>query len=491
MTVALSTLLAGLAHRRAGDAADPRVDRATIDSRKVGPGVVFVACRGATPSSKDGHDFLPAAVAAGASAVVVEDAAKAPPGVPVVVVDDARVAAAVLAERVDGVTGTNGKTTTTFLVAQMLEACGRPAAVLGTLGAGRPGALRDLGFTTPEAEVLSTELRRLRDDGAAYVAMEVSSHALATARVAGLRFAAAAFTNLSRDHLDFHGTMDAYFDAKARLFDGTLLAPDAARVVPAPSTSPWAARLQAPGALTWGFGDDARVRASDVDVAHGAASFTLEVDGARARVVSRLIGAYNVENLLVAAGVGVGLGFTVDEVAGALARASAPPGRLETVAGAPEQPLVVVDYAHTPDALERALVAVRSAARGRVVAVVGCGGDRDAGKRPLMGEAAGRLADMVVVTDDNPRTEDPEQILDAIVPGVERAGKRAAATLAPGAYVRCRDRREAIRAAVRAAGAGDVVLVAGKGHEPYQIVGTTKHPFSDVDEAKRALGVSS
>jgi murE/murF fusion protein len=470
----------------------------TIDSRKVKAGAVFVACPGALPTSKHGHDFLDAAVKAGASVLVVEDEAKGAPLVghaAVVVVKDARKAAAILAERVHGepskklklvgITGTNGKTTTTWLTAQLCAHAGMKAAVLGTLGVGDVNAPKSLGFTTPEAEILSGELAKLVDEGFQVVAMEVSSHALATARVDGMTFAATGFTNLTRDHLDFHGTMDAYFDAKARLFVG--FGGEAA--VPAfDDEGGWNARLRAlaPKARTWGRGGDLDV----VDVQFGPRGMTGALVEGKARVpfTSPLLGTYNVENLLVAASCARALGLSLEQIAAGLATAKAPPGRLERVDGADGGPTVVVDYAHTPDALERALHVMRGVCAGKLTVVFGCGGDRDPGKRPLMGRIAADIADVAVITDDNPRSEDGSAIAAAVEQGIgDRKRKVDARDLERGTYAVERARRMAIRAAIDASEDDDVVLVAGKGHEKTQTIGQRVLPFDDVTEARSAL----
>ncbi|MBI1948020.1 MAG: UDP-N-acetylmuramoyl-L-alanyl-D-glutamate--2,6-diaminopimelate ligase [Deltaproteobacteria bacterium] len=503
----LTALLHGLDARLlgappSGAAASAPITRVTIDSRRAGPGTVFVACPGATPSSKDGHDFLEAAVLAGAAALVVQREERGRPfldRVPVVVVPDARRAAAVMAERaagepsakmaVVGVTGTNGKTTVTWLVAQLAAFAGKKSAVLGTLGVGPVTAPRSLGFTTPEAEVISGELARLAAEGVEVVAMEVSSHALATARVDGLRFAAVGFTNLTRDHLDFHGTMDAYFEAKSRLF--TELRRGAGAVVPvADDEEGWAARLRAatPGAITWGPGGALEA----VEVTSGAAGTkgVLVHAGRRARFTSPLLGAWNVENLLVAAGCCLALGLTLEQIAAGLATAVPPAGRLERVGDG--APLVVVDYAHTPDALERALHVLRGICAGKLTVVFGCGGDRDPGKRALMGAVAAQCADAVVVTDDNPRSEDGDAIAAAIEAGIGARLRRAEpSALERGTWTRLRARRMAIRAAIAASGPDDAVLIAGKGHERSQTLGARVLPFDDVTEAKRALGHAS
>ncbi len=501
---ATPTLFDGLAVRAlAGAALDPAsVTRVTVDSRRVTPGTLFVACPGATATSRDGHEFLEAAVLAGAAGLVVQDEERGRPcsaRVPVLVVDDARRAAAVLAERVAGspsarlavvgVTGTNGKTTVTWLVAQIAQAAGKRAAVLGTLGVGPVDKPRSLGFTTPEAEVVSGELARLQREGYAVVAMEVSSHALATARVDGIRFAAVAFTNLTRDHLDFHGTMARYFDAKARLF--TDLRRGAGAVVPAGDDDEgWAARLRAlaPGAITWGAGG--ALEAVEVKTSATGTTGTLVYAGRRAPFSSPLMGAWNVENLLVAGGACLSLGLTLDEVAAGMAVATPPPGRLQRVGDG--APLVVVDYAHTPDALERALHVLRGITAGKLTAVFGCGGDRDPGKRALMGQVAAQCADAVVVTDDNPRSEDGDVIAAAIEGGIGARLRRVEPpALERGTWTRLRARRMAIRAAIDASGPDDAVLVAGKGHERTQTIGARVLPFDDVTEARRALAHGS
>ncbi len=504
----LAQLLAGLSEVPA-NAADVVVTGVTLDSRQAGPGVVFVASPGVTPTSKDGHAFIADAIRRGASVVVVGDAALAPKNVPSLVAAQPRALAARLVERINGapstglrvagVTGTNGKTTTTFLLAAIARAAHRRGAVFGTLGVGDPSDLRPSGFTTPEAEVISARLGGLRADFDV-VAMEVSSHALASSRVDGLTFAAGAFTNLSHDHLDFHGDLESYFRAKERFFT-ELLPPTAPAVLPAADDElGFHARLRRhrPHAITWGTAAHARLRAVDVKSSAAGLSFTLGFDEAKVWVQApALLGAFNVENALVAAGLALGLGFSLEQVAEGLRAASPPPGRMQKVGGI-NGPLVVVDYAHTPDALERALLTARAFTTGRLFAVFGCGGDRDAAKRPVMGRIAADIADVVVVTDDNPRGEASSVILDAIAAGIGDhkalvAGVDAGAQLAEGKgqWARIPNRRLAIRAAVRGAGEDDVVVVAGKGHEREQIVQGVKAPFDDVREAVAALASES
>lgn len=455
----------------------------TDDSRQVQPGGCFVAVRG---SQRDGHSFIPQVRAAGAAVLVIaEDAAESAADTPALLVRDTRDAVAVVAAafhgepakalQVVGVTGTNGKTTTVGILRHLLDGPATPVASIGTLGvllgdgSPFPGGS---GLTTPGPVELQRVLRALVDAGVRRVAMEVSSHALDQRRVGGVPFAAAVFTNLTRDHLDYHGTMDAYFAAKARLVQ--LLSPEGAAV--ANSDDPWWQRLPAaPRRLNFGLSADADVRAEELRFTpRGSAWLLRHADGSRP-VALPLIGEFNVMNALGAAAAALALGETLETVAQRLATAPQVPGRLEMLA---TSPAVLRDYAHTPDALARALAALRPVTPGRLIVLFGCGGDRDRGKRPLMAEAARDAADHLVVTSDNPRTEDPERILDDIV-----------APLEPGSYDRIEDRRAAIQHAIQMADpARDVVLLAGKGHETYQIRGTTHYPFDEAAIVKELMG---
>ncbi len=467
---------------------------------------MFVACRGATPRSKDGHAFLEAALRQGATALVVEDTAAVPGtwasagGPAVFEAADSRVAAARLAERLGGepsrsldligITGTNGKTTVAFLLADLLNALSRPCSMFGTLGVGRRGALRPLGFTTPEAEVISDELRQLVAAGERAVAMEVSSHALATERVAGLSFRVAAFTNLTQDHLDFHGSMEAYFEAKARLFEERL-GSDGVAVLP-DVDDPWAAALRrsCPGALLWGRSERARVRLLEATSLASGMTLRVSLDGAVHEVTVPLLGAPNVDNLLCVAACGLALGLSAGEVAQGLGAARPVPGRFQPVqGGGGARPVVVVDYAHTPDALSRLLAASRELATGRVIVVFGCGGDRDARKRPVMGRVASEGADVILLTDDNPRSEDPAAIVSAIEEGLAPGWTKVEpGALTSGCYARVHDRRAAIAGAIGCAAAEDVVVIAGKGHESTQTYGDRALPFDDASVARALLG---
>ncbi len=495
--VALGALVArltgaGLVVRTAGADKDREIVRLTADSRAAAPGVAFFATRG---EAADGHAFLGAAIAAGASVVVCEaltpevEAAAEAAGTAVVVATSSRAAyaeAAALAFGdpshalvMVGITGTNGKTTTAFLLHHLFERLGCTAGMIGTVEVRIGAACRPSTHTTPDALALQGLLREMADAGVTHVAMEVSSHALDQARTGAVRFAAAAFTNLTRDHLDYHPTFEHYAASKQRLFDG--LAPGSLAVVNADDPHGAAmAGATAARVLTYGESDGADLHVAVRD--NALTGLCLEMTGlglVEAPRRYRLVGGFNAANLACAAAVGIGLGFDAVGVLDALATAPPVPGRFEQFVDDLGR-VVVVDYAHTPDALENALATMRATMgeKGCLWVVFGCGGDRDAGKRPLMAAVAERLADRLVLTSDNPRTEDPEAILDAIAAGLAR----------PDAAVRLADRRAAIGYAARQAAAGDAILVAGKGHEPYQIVGTETLHFDDREEVQALFG---
>jgi UDP-N-acetylmuramoyl-L-alanyl-D-glutamate--2,6-diaminopimelate ligase len=450
------------------------------DNRAVEPGTLFFCVPGFT---RDGHDFAADAVARGAAALVV--ARPLGLGVPEVLVGDvraamARAAAAMAGDptarlQVVGVTGTNGKTTTAFLVRSLLEAAGIPCGLLGTVKSVVGGVERGLERTTPEAIDLQALFAAMVAAGDRACAMEVSSHALELRRVDGIHYAAVVFTNLTQDHLDFHPGMEAYFAAKRRLFEE---AGPAARIVCVDDEYGRRLAGSVPAAITYGVdAADAEWRARDLRTGLTGSRFTLICpDGAR-EVVSPLPGRFNVANVLAALAVGRALGVGLDELVDAVAGAGRVPGRFEPVEEG-QGFAVLVDYSHTPDSLENALEAAREVARGRVIAVFGCGGDRDRGKRPVMGEIGARLADLAIVTSDNPRSEDPAAIVAEILAGVP-AERSVGVEL---------DRRAAIARAVAEAADGDVVLIAGKGHEQGQeFAGGRKEPFDDVDVAREAL----
>ena len=449
-----------------------RVADITDDSRSVTPGALFIAVRG---SVRDGHEFLAQAEEGGAAAAIVEE-----PGhtaLPTLVVRDGRRATPIAAAaafdepasalRLVGVTGTNGKTTTVGLLRHILDGHEGRAASVGTLGvlvgsAGEPvegGA----GLTTPGPVELQRMLRVLADRDIHWVAMEVSSHSLDQRRVEGLVFDAAVFTNLTRDHLDYHGTMEEYFAAKARLV--TQLGPGGAAIINAADPA-WRNLPPAPRVIDFGVEPSATVHAEALHFHPRGSEWRLCAGSQRHALTLPLIGDFNVANALGAAAAAWHLGMSVSAIAARLRTAPQVPGRLEVIH---EHPTVVRDYAHTPDALERALAAVRPFTRRRLIVVFGCGGDRDRGKRPQMGNIAERGADYAIVTSDNPRTEDPEEIIDDIERGMRKEN-----------HERIEERELAILQALEMADPdNDVVLLAGKGHETYQIRGTTKLPFDE------------
>jgi UDP-N-acetylmuramoyl-L-alanyl-D-glutamate--2,6-diaminopimelate ligase len=485
--------------------ADQEIRGLCYDSRQVIPGSLYFALRG---TRADGHDYLAAAAAQGAVGAVVENAAAVPAGLPYLQVASARQTMATLAAKyygdptgsgpLVGITGTNGKTTTTYLVEGILAAAGIPAGVLGTISYRFGDIAIEASHTTPESVELQAALRQLADAGAKSFVMEVSSHALEQYRVDGCRFDLAIFTNLTRDHLDYHGTMDAYLQSKLRLFR-ELLAPahgkgcrTAVINLDDPAAESFLAAAAGP-TLTYGQATGAAVTAREVTFSTAGIHATLVTPVGTTELVSPLLGRFNLSNLLAAAASGVALGLPLTAIVAGLRQHRTVPGRLERV---PEQLgiTVLVDYAHTGDALENVLQTLVELKPRRMITVFGCGGDRDRGKRPLMGEIAVRFSDLAIVTSDNPRTEEPQAILADILAGITPLGLREyqPAELATGeitakGFATIADRRAAIRAAIAIAEPGDIVLLAGKGHEDYQIIGTVKHHFDDREEAAAAL----
>ncbi|MHB1842948.1 MAG: UDP-N-acetylmuramoyl-L-alanyl-D-glutamate--2,6-diaminopimelate ligase [Sulfobacillus sp.] len=447
----------------------------THDSRRCQAGDLFVAVGGA---HFDGSQFILAAVQSGAAAVVTE---RAQPQltVPQLIVPDARAVLPEIARRVYqdpsrqleliGVTGTNGKSTVAFLVAELLKLIGHPCGLIGTVWVDTGRRRLKEERTTPEVSDVCRYLHEMVGNHLDWAAMEVSSHALALGRVSGLRYRAAIFTNLTRDHLDYHRTMEAYGDAKAKLFESLDSAGLAILNADDPAHEKMARRTQGT-VVTYGVSSAAAdFRASHVSLAEQGSRFELTGPSLRLAVESPLIGRFNVANLLASLTVLISLGFDPEQLVGVVPQLTAVPGRFERVPGT--QPFaVVVDYAHTPDGLEKALAAAREVTRGRVIVVVGCGGDRDAGKRPVMGEMATRQSDLAVLTSDNPRTEDPLGILAEMESGARRGH---------GPFRVIPDRRQAIAYALGAARAGDIVLIAGKGHEAVQVIGDREMPFDD------------
>jgi len=457
---------------------DVAVRGVTQDSRAVRPGDLFLAWRGTT---SDAHDFVAQAAARGAAATVVEHPVKAE--IPQLVVSDGRRAAALAADVVMGhpsrdlvtfgVTGTNGKTTTALLIRHLMGP-DVPTAVIGTLGlidrdGVRPGSE---GLTTPGPVQIAVWMRELADGGVSAVVVEASSHALAQHRLDAITFDVVVFTNLSQDHLDYHADLSDYLAAKARLID---LAAAEATVVVNGAEPAWA-KLEPKGRSLrrYAVDADADVRASDLRLGADGTGFTLHVDGVARPARIPLLGRFNVENALAAVAAALAAGVALDDVVERLATAKQPKGRLEAVSTTPFT--VLIDFAHTPAGLESALAAVRPLTNGRMIVVFGAGGDRDRSKRRSMAEAVGRVADLVVLTSDNPRTEDPERILDDLAEGLVGAD-----------VVRITDRAAAIETALRAARPGDTVVLAGKGHETYQVVGHTKHPFDERQIVARLL----
>lgn len=461
----------------------PEASSISDDSRTVEPGGLFIAVRG---WQSDGHDFLDAAAARGASCAIVEDPTRT--SLPALVVRKGRQAAALAAATafdnpardltLVGVTGTNGKTTTTSILRHLLDDGSRSSASIGTLGVlvGSEGSVLPggSGLTTPGPVELQRVLRALTGKGVRAIAMEVSSHSLDQRRIDGIEFNAALFTNLTRDHLDYHGSMEAYLAAKARLVEYVR---SGGTVIVNADAPEWAALRPSGSKLTFAISANADVRAHGVRYVSSGSEWRLVTPGGEAQVRLPLIGDVNVQNALAAAASAFALGLPVADIASRLNTVPQVPGRLEVISN---RPTVLRDYAHTPDALERALGTARAFTTGKLIVMFGCGGDRDKGKRPLMGEIAERGADTVIVTSDNPRTENPESIIDEVEAGMRGSG-----------HERVVDRRAAIERAIQLASDGDIVLLAGKGHETYQIRGTVSYPFDEKEIVNEIVGKSA
>jgi UDP-N-acetylmuramyl-tripeptide synthetase len=483
-------ILADLVARLPGAevAADPQtvVGHVTHDSRQVQPGSAFVAIRGL---AVDGNQFVDAATRKGAAVIVSEN--EPAPGVPWVRVPDARVAlalfsAAVLGDparslRLVGVTGTNGKTTTAYLIDAALRAQGEKVGLLGTVQYRIGDRVAEAVRTTPESSDLQALFREMVDAGCSHAVLEVSSHSLELKRVHGCAFEVAVFTNLTRDHLDFHGDMDRYFAAKRILFD-TLLREDGTAIVNADDDrAPEVAAASRGRVWTYGIDRAADLRARDVTLSLEGTRFQVDSPAGTFEVKTPLIGRFNVQNLLAAFGAALALGIAPEKALIGLRSLRGVPGRLERVDEGQDF-TVVVDYAHTDDALKNLLETVRELRPRRIITVFGCGGDRDKTKRPLMGAVASRLSDVVVVTSDNPRSEPPESILEEIQRGMN--GRRQS----PSERHVIVERREAIARALEMAGPGDAVVIAGKGHETYQVLRDRTVPFDDRQVARQVLG---
>lgn len=465
---------------------------ATEVSSRCAPGFLFVAVKGA---KADGHAYLADAASRGATAALVCDpAVAAPPGMSLILVDDTRRAAGPVAQwiageptlRTDvyGVTGTNGKTTTVFLMEKILEAAGQRPGIIGTVLTRWPGVELPAGETTPSAPALAQVMARMVGDGVNAIAFEVSSHAIDQGRVDGIRFRACALTNVTQDHLDYHKTMEEYAAVKLSLFDKMLAEnPEAVGVVNLddPTGRVLAERLPARNRITFAIEDErADLRATDVLMDDGGIRFHMNYRGRVQPIASPIHARFNVMNTLTAAGLALAGGVELEAIARGCAGFGGAPGRFEVVAGPPGVK-VVVDYAHTPDALDKLLRNARSLTAGRLIAVFGCGGDRDNAKRPLMAAAANELADELVITNDNPRTEDEKRIVGHMLAGLPAEGGKPRRVI--------HNRREAIEEALRGACPGDTVVIAGKGHEDYQIIGIEKHHFDD-REVAREIGAA-
>ncbi len=494
----LSELIQDLPESRLLGSGDGQITGLFYDSRNVEADGAFFALRGATV---DGHRFIADALARGASAVFIEQEMELPAGVSGVLVANARLAMARVAARfageptadvpVVGVTGTNGKTTITYLVEAIMQSAGLRPAVMGTISYRFGDRILPSQHTTPESVDLLQMVAGFRQEGADALVMEVSSHALDQCRVDGVKFDVGIFTNLTPEHLDYHGTMDDYFASKSRFF-GELLAGGKGGVINIDDSYGQQLAERYPSAMTCGTSERADVYPRKVRLSLEGIEAELETPAGSLTVQSRLIGEFNLQNLLCAAGAGIALGLPLSAIAAGLARSPQVPGRLEQVENE-RKALILVDYAHTSDALEKVLKVVSELSPERLLTVFGCGGDRDRGKRPVMGEAAARFSNLAVLTSDNPRTEDPLAILDEVRSGALRVHEREwsieeARVLSGRGFVTIPDRAAAIDFAVSLLGENDLLLVAGKGHEDYQILGTRRIHFDDREEVRRALG---
>jgi len=475
----------------------PDITGIAFDSRQVKPGSIFFALRGV---NADGARFVPQAIANGAIAVVAETPAPAGVTVPWVQVSHARAAMADAAAEfyrrpseelaLVGITGTNGKTTTSYVLASIFEAAGVKCGRIGTIGYTVGGREIDAARTTPEAPELERMLRDMVSDGCGACVMEVSSHALALRRADSLRFAAGIFTNLTRDHLDFHGDMESYFVAKRRLFE--ILPDGAVGVINLDDRRGADLVAAARRPVTYAIDAAADVRPGPLSFSLDGLQFEVRTPRGTFRVASALVGRPNAYNILAAAAAAMALDLPFSAIEKGITQLEHVPGRFQVVSSPADDVRVIVDYAHTDDALKNLLETARPLATGRVITVFGCGGDRDRTKRPLMGAVAARLSDLVIVTSDNPRSEDPGRIIEeiqrGIVPPADRIGAKGAKATKSTPSIAIVDRREAIERGVREARAGDLVLIAGKGHEKYQVIGDRTLPFDDVEVARAALG---
>ena len=497
---AIKPLSAG--NKGAQENTDPEIKSIHYRAQDVEPGGLFVAIAG---HAADGHDYIDEAIKKGAVAVVSQRELRSE--IPIIQVADTRQALADIAARfygrpserltVIGITGTNGKTTTAYLVESILQQAGYSVGVIGTINYRYAGKLFDNPITTPESLDLQRILADMLRAGVTHVVMEASSHAIDLYRIRSCWFDVAVFINLSQDHLDFHGNMQAYWASKKRLFSDYLLAgpkkDQAIAVINCNSSKGKALAndLQVP-AIKVGSAPGDTVRTVNAKCDLTGIAGEIETPGGKFDFKSQLVGAHNLENILCAAGVGWALNLSTDDLNAGINAVAAIPGRLERIENDSGR-FVYVDYAHTPDALENVIGALRAVTADRIICVFGCGGDRDTEKRPLMGEIAARLCDLAVITSDNPRTEEPMAIIDQILEGSQKINSRhySRADLQNGfnqkGYVVEADRRRAIRLGISVSRSGDTVLIAGKGHETYQILGTSTIDFDDREEARKAL----
>lgn len=460
------------------------------DSRRAEPGRLFVAVEG---YQTDGHLYIDQAVANGATAVVIQKKVKIPPGASWVRVRDSRLALAKVSNAfynypsrqmtLIGVTGTNGKTTTSHLINEIFRTAGKKCGLISTVYNRIGEKILPVSHTTPESLDLQRLLREMSDDGMESVVMEVSSHALFLHRVAGCEFDVGVFTNITRDHLDFHRDMQDYMEAKAKLFSSLGNPSHKQRkryaVINADdSAAGYISKVSSAEVITYGIKNQADVKASEIEIKPGGASFQVNWKGKRYPLQLKITGLFNVYNALAAFTVGMAEGFAPEIIGAALNKVEGVSGRFQKIDRGQDF-TVIVDYAHTPDGLENVLKTARQITENRLVTVFGCGGDRDRQKRPLMGEIGVKYSDFAVLTSDNPRTEDPEKIIADIEEGARK--------VAGGSYIVVPDRREAISYALEKASAGDVVVIAGKGHETYQIIGQRRLPFDDSKVAAQVL----
>ena len=495
----LGQLLKGMAIRDFRGDGEIEIEGLAYDSRAVEPGYLFVALRGQT---LDGHDFTGKAVEKGAMAVVAEEFNRIGQGIATALVQDSRVALSRLSVRfydrpfkdmdLAGITGTNGKTTTSYLLESILLAAGARPGVIGTINYRFCGQTREAPVTTPESLDLMRTLREMADAGVTDVVMEVSSHALDQGRARDCPFQIAIFTNISRDHLDYHRSMEEYFEAKSRLFRSLGESGDLTKAVinaDDPKGRDLAELTHVP-VVTYGLGRDCNVRADRLQVSRAGLTARLITPEREVDIQSPLLGGFNIYNILAASTAALCMDIDLDTISHGIGRLKRVPGRLELVENS-RSLAVVVDYAHTPDALLNALEASRPMAKGRLITVFGCGGDRDKGKRREMGRIAGGHSDLVFITSDNPRSEDPAAIASEIEKGVCESGLKQLAELsgdrpARSGYILDLDRGSAIRRAVGIADESDLILIAGKGHEDYQIIGKDKRHFDDREVAAEA-----